>query len=114
MTVPGFQNLRVLALESRRHVEIGALIRTFGGQPVSAPAMREVPLESNHEAFRFAEAFVRGEFDIFVTLTGVGLRAMLDIATASVGREAFVDALKSVRVVARRWPSCGRSVSYRG
>jgi len=101
MPVPSFQNLRVLALESRRHVEIGALIRTYGGQPVSAPAMREVPLESNAEAFRFAEAFVRGEFDVFVTLTGVGLRAMLDIAAASVGRDAFIGALKSMRIVAR-------------
>jgi uroporphyrinogen-III synthase len=101
MPNPTFQHLRVLALESRRRVEIAALITSYGGRPVSAPAMQEVPLESNTEALAFVEAFVRDEFDVFVALTGVGLRAVLDVAEASVGRDAFVAALGRVRVVAR-------------
>ncbi len=36
------QGLRVLALESRRGTEFAALIRTYGGQPIEAPALREV------------------------------------------------------------------------
>ena len=47
---PSFQGLRVLALESRRATELAALISTYGGQPLVAPALREVPLESNTEA----------------------------------------------------------------
>src|SRR5262245_32787374 len=101
MTAPSFQELRVLALESRRRAEIASLITAYGGHPVSAPAMREVPLESNTAAFTFVEGFVHGEFDVFVSLTGVGLRAILDIAERSVGRGTFVDALERVRVVAR-------------
>jgi len=101
MPAPSFQNLRVLALESRRRDEIASLITTYGGRPVSAPAMREVPLESNTEAFAFVEAFVRGEFDVLVSLTGVGLRAVLDIADRSVGRQAFVAMLGRVQVIAR-------------
>src|SRR5262245_9915464 len=43
----GFAGLRVLALESRRASEIEELIATYGGKPVVAPALREVPLDSN-------------------------------------------------------------------
>jgi len=43
----GFTGLRVLALESRRAAELAKLISTYGGEPVVAPAMREVPLDSN-------------------------------------------------------------------
>ena len=101
MPSPSFQNLRVLALESRRRVEIASIITAYGGKAVSAPAMREVPLESNTEAFAFVEALARDEFDVFVALTGVGLRAVLDVAERVVGRSACVAALKRVRVVAR-------------
>jgi uroporphyrinogen-III synthase len=101
MPSPSFENLRVLALESRRQVEIASIITAYGGRPLSAPAMREVPLTANTEAFAFTEAFVRDEFDVFVTLTGVGLRAVLEVADHSVGRETLVAALGRVRVVAR-------------
>jgi len=47
--VPSFDGRRVLAFESRRATEIEALIRSFGGAPIVAPAIREVPLESNAE-----------------------------------------------------------------
>jgi uroporphyrinogen-III synthase len=101
MAAPSFNNLCVLAFESRRRVEIASIITAYGGRPLSAPAMREVPLESNAVAFAFAEAFVRDEFDVFVALTGVGLRAILEVAEHSVGRSSFIAALGRVRVLAR-------------
>lgn len=101
MSNPSFGGLRVLAFESRRRAEIAALVTAYGGTPISAPAMREVPLESNEAAKAFIEAFVRDEFDVLIALTGVGLRAVLDLAALSVGREAFVAALGRARIVAR-------------
>ena len=77
MTTPSFQGLRVLALESRRATELAALISTYGGRPIVAPALREVPLESNSEALDFAAALMRDEFDTIIFLTGVGTRALL-------------------------------------
>src|SRR5438876_9010783 len=71
----GFTGLRVLALESRRAAELAKLISTYGGEPVVAPAMREVPLDSNTEALSFAEALLAGQFDMVIFLTGVGARA---------------------------------------
>ena len=71
-----FKGLRVLSLESRRAVEIDRLIRAQGGVSMVAPSMREVPLEDNPEALRFAERLFRGEFDMMILLTGVGTRLL--------------------------------------
>jgi uroporphyrinogen-III synthase len=98
---PSFHGLRVLALESRRATELATLITTYGGQPLVAPALREVPLESNTEALRFAEALMRGELDVVIFLTGVGTRALVDLVASTYPRDAFVAALSRTKVVAR-------------
>jgi uroporphyrinogen-III synthase len=97
----GFAGLRVLALESRRAAELAKLISTYGGEAVIAPAMREVPLDSNTEALAFADVLLAGKFDIVIFLTGVGTRAVLSVAETKYPREAFVDALRRVKVVPR-------------
>ena len=96
-----FAGVRVLALESRRAKEMAALITTYGGQPVLAPAIREIPLESNREALQFAAALLQGEFDMVIFLTGVGTRLLTAISETVCPREQFTAALKRVRVVAR-------------
>ncbi len=97
----GFAGLRVLALESRRAPELAKLITTYGGQPIVAPAMREVPLESNKEALAFAAALLAGEVDMVIFLTGVGARALLSVVETAYKREEYVAALQRVRVVPR-------------
>ena len=92
MTTPSFGGLHVLALESRREREMATPITTHGGEARVAPSMREVPLESNTAAAAFADALVRGEFDVVVLLTGVGTRVLLDERTQG-SRDAFVAAL---------------------
>ena len=80
---------------------MAALVSTYGGQPVAAPALREIPLESNPEALAFAEALGRGAFDIVILLTGVGTRALLDVVQATSSRDEFVAALGRTKVVPR-------------
>jgi len=101
MSTPHFQGLSVLVLESRRSREMAALVTTYGGRPVAAPALREVPLEANPDALAFADALLRGDCDIVILLTGVGTRALLEVASAKHPREAFVAALARTNVVAR-------------
>jgi uroporphyrinogen-III synthase len=96
-----FDGLRVIAFESRRANEIAELIRRQGGDPFVAPSMREAPLESNHEAFEFAERLFRGEFDMIVLLTGVGTRALDKVLASKYPADAFRDALRNTCVVAR-------------
>src|SRR5262245_262849 len=101
MSTPLFNNLRVLTLESRRGSEMATLVANYGGQPISAPALREVPLESNTQALAFVDALVDNEFDLVILLTGVGTRALLDIVDRTRDRQAFIDALSRVRIAAR-------------
>jgi len=101
MANQSFAGLRVLTLESRRAQEMAKLISNSGGQPVVAPSMREVPLESNLEALRFASALVEGDLDIVIFLTGVGTRALTRVVETAYPREKFVAALSRVAVIAR-------------
>ena len=97
----GFAGLRVLALESRRAAEFSKLISTYGGLPIVAPAMREVPLESNSEALAFAARLFAGEFDMVIFLTGVGSRALLGVVETTYKRDEYVAALQRTKIVAR-------------
>jgi uroporphyrinogen-III synthase len=101
MAPASFDGLRVLSFESRRSNEMGKLIRTYGGEPFVVPAMREIPLESNRQALEFAEGLIAGKFDLIVCLTGVGVRALVEIVEKAGRREEFLGALRKVKVAAR-------------
>ena len=93
--------MRVLALESRRATELSKLISTYGGLPIVAPAMKEVPLESNREALAFAARLFAGEFDMVIFLTGVGSRTLLGVVETTYKRDEYVTALQRIKIVAR-------------
>jgi uroporphyrinogen-III synthase len=101
MAAAGFDGLRVLALESRRALEIAKLIRASGGEPTVVPAMREIPLESNQEALDFAARLLAGEFDLAIFLTGVGIRRLTEIVESRYDRARFVEALRSIKIASR-------------
>ena len=102
MTQPRFDGLSVLVLESRRAKELGSIVESYGGRPLIAPAMREVPLESNTEALAFADAVIRLEFDLIILLTGVGTRALLELVDrVRAQRDTFIAALGRIPIAAR-------------
>jgi uroporphyrinogen-III synthase len=96
-----FRGLRVLSLESRRSIEVAKLIRTYGGEPSLVPCMREVPLESNTEALEFADRLIRGDFDLVVFFTGIGVRAVVEAVATKYDKETFLEALRKIKVAAR-------------
>jgi uroporphyrinogen-III synthase len=102
MSAPDFAGLRVLLLESRRAKEMASIVGSYGGRPVVAPALREVPLESNTEALAFADDLAAGAIDLVVFLTGVGTRTLVETVERVRGTRApLVEALRRTRVVAR-------------
>ena len=54
--------LRVVSFESRRSAEMADLIRNYGGEPIQAPSMREVPLTDQREALGFGETLLAGDW----------------------------------------------------
>ena len=101
MPTASFQNLRVLALESRRAAEIATMIERFGGRPVVAPALTELPLESNPAALEFAAALLLDEVDIVAFLTGVGARALVDVLAVAHPGDEIRAALARTKVAVR-------------
>jgi uroporphyrinogen-III synthase len=100
-TASNFAGARVLALESRRAREMAALITTYGGRAILAPAMREIALTSNPEAIQFTTALLNGGFDALIFLTGVGTRWLAEIAATVAPLQQVTAALQQVRIVAR-------------
>ena len=101
MAHASFNGLRVLSLESRRAKEVEKQIRTYAGEPIVVPAMREVGLESNQHVLEFAAKLLEGRYDLIIFMTGVGVRAMLDIVQTRYDREEFLAALRKVKIAAR-------------
>jgi len=100
-TIKNFAGLRVLSLESRRAPEMAKLIANHGGDPVVAPSMREIPLESNTDALAFVRKLFAGEFDMVIFLTGVGARALARVVETMYPLEKYLAELRKVAVVAR-------------
>ena len=101
MPTADFHGLRVLALESRRAAEVATMIARYGGRPIVAPALRELPLECNGAALDFGAALLLGEIDISIFLTGAGARALFDVLTRAHPGDDIRAALSRVKVAAR-------------
>src|SRR5947199_51158 len=122
----GFSGLRVLALESRRAAELAKLISTYGGEPIVAPAMREVPLDSNAEliagltdrgaivtrvpVYQWAlpedvaplqsaiEELAAGKIDAALFTTGIQVAHLFQVAAEMKLEEAVLQGLRRVMV----------------
>ncbi len=92
---------RVVTFESRHAKTMADLIRVRGYEPVTAPSMREVPIESNREALAFGERLFAGEVDILLLLTGVGTRTLVEALETKYPRERILDGLKKTKIVCR-------------
>lgn len=93
--------LRVVAFESRLAEAMRELIRRHGGEPIIAPALREIPLEENHEALAFADQLLASQVDLLICLTGVGTRTLVGAMETRQPRVVWQEALRRITIVAR-------------
>lgn len=93
--------LKVVSFESRRAKEMAELIRRYGGEPIVAPSMREVPLSENRSALEFLPDLEAKKFDALVLLTGVGTRTLHQVLLSAYSQERILAALRQVTLVAR-------------
>ena len=95
------KGLKIVFFESRRAKEMAELIRRYGGEPITAPCMREVPLSENRLALDLLPQLESGMFDLLILMTGVGTRTLNEALLTRYPQEKILSALRQTRLVAR-------------
>jgi uroporphyrinogen-III synthase len=95
------RELNVVLFEARHAKTMCDLVARQGANPISAPAMREIPLENNAAALSFAEKIIANEIDVVIFLTGVGAKTLMGAWETRHKKEEMIAALKKVTIVPR-------------
>ncbi len=77
------------------------LIERAGGIAHVSPSMREVPLDDQQAAVKFAHRVLGGEIDVMIFMTGVGTRLLVGAIEHHVDKAEFLAALGKIATVAR-------------
>ncbi|MGH2719466.1 MAG: uroporphyrinogen-III synthase [Actinomycetota bacterium] len=93
--------LTVAVPATRRAEETAALVRRWGGNPLVAPLLQEVPVPDEGPLRRATEEVVAHGVNWSVHLTGVGTRRWFERAEAWGLSEALLDRLRTARLVPR-------------
>lgn len=91
----------VALLEARRSAELARLVENLGGVPYVAPILREIPVDDERPLLAWLDRLAAGDFAATLFLTGVGCRALLDLAARAGRQQAVRAGLAATRVVAR-------------
>lgn len=97
----GLNGRTVAVFESRRAPEMARLVERYGGVPMVAPTMKEVPLEAGPHIVAFADALRAGEIGVLLLLTGVGTRALVTALGSVMPKEEFRDLISKIPTFAR-------------
>ncbi len=96
-----FDGASVAIFEARMAGSLAEMVARQGGVPLSAPALREVPLADDSEARSFVEGLLAGRFDVAIFETGVGVRYLVESQKERIPHQVWPQALAKVKVVAR-------------
>jgi uroporphyrinogen decarboxylase len=101
MALMSFKGLKIVSFESRRADDMVNLIEKQDGKAISAPSMRELPLDDHQQALDFAQRLDDGQVDVLVLTTGVGTRYLSTAVIDRLPADQFARALEKVITVAR-------------
>lgn len=101
MSSPSLDGITVVGFESRMADTTAQLIEKYDGQALSAPSLKEAPLEEHEAVFDFADDLFDGALDIVLFMTGVGTRMLFETLETRYETSHVVEALTDVVVVAR-------------
>lgn len=96
-----FQGLTVATFETRMATEITRLIERYGGRPLVAPVLREIPLGNNSIVQEFGARLMAGRIDLLILLTGIGATTLFDLLKTSYSWPTVLTALQHCTIVAR-------------
>ena len=95
------QGLKVVSFESRRAKEMVELIRRYGGEPIVAPSMREIPLNENRAALDLLPKLESGQVDLLILMTGIGTKTLNEALLTLYPQERITAAFLKTKLVAR-------------
>jgi uroporphyrinogen-III synthase len=90
---------KIALLESRLGADIATLVKRFGGLPVGAPSVREVPRFDDVDTF--VEGLTGGRYALAVFQTGAGAAALFREADRRGRLQDVLIALRSITVACR-------------
>jgi uroporphyrinogen-III synthase len=77
------------------------LIRRYGGEPIVAPSMREIPLSENRAALDLLPQLESGQLDLLILMTGIGTKTLNEALLTRYPQERIIAALLKTKLVAR-------------
>ena len=96
-----FKRKTVVTFESRMSTEITWLIERYGGRPLVAPVLREVPLQDNPVVHEFGARLMAGRIDMLILMTGVGTTILFDLLKTRFPWSSIMTALQQTAIVTR-------------
>jgi uroporphyrinogen-III synthase len=97
----GFNGARIALLESRMSAELATLIRNNGGEPRSAPSVKEVALSRRDEVAAFIDQISAGSYNFVLFMTGVGVKALFREAEELGRLDELLESLRKTTTVCR-------------
>ncbi len=98
------EGLSIVAFESRMELPLQRLIEKHGGTALPAPALKEIPLENNTQAFHFFEELKKGNINYLVLMTGVATRTLLATLETKFSKEEIHKELSTKTKIVVRGP----------
>jgi len=95
------EGLRIAVMQTRHARELAALLEREGGRPLLAPCLREVRVEDDDDLRSRIRELAAEPADVFVFQTGVGTRALFELAAEAGLGDELEAAVRRSRVVAR-------------
>ncbi len=96
-----FNGMTIAAFETRMATELARLIERYGGRPLVAPVLREIPLGDNSIVHEFGARLMAGHIDLLILLTGIGTITLFDLLKTSYSWPTVLAALQRCTIVAR-------------
>lgn len=92
---------RIALLEARMGSELANLVRRHGGEPIQAPALREVSVDAAPEVTALLNELQRGDLQFVIFQTGVGVAGLLSEAEKLHRKDELLALLPTVTTIAR-------------
>ncbi len=96
-----FAGAAVVLFESRQSKALAGRVADFGGVPVCAPSVKEVPLQDSPALWELGANLLAGRVDVIIFMTGFGVRLLIETLSTRYEQEELLGCLRLVTILTR-------------